>query len=126
MPPEFFDQWTKLTRSALDAVKELAELNAKLFERTSEQQFELATASLDAGVKGAQLVSEPRSYKDLLNGQTALANEYGDRVLKIVRRSNEVAGELRDEYAAWIEGKVREVARTSGPVASPSAGKKVA
>jgi phasin family protein len=126
MPSEFFDQWTKFTRSALDAVKELAELNTKLFERTSEQQFELASASLDAGVKGAQMVSEPRSYKDLLNAQTALASEYGDRVLKIVHRSNEVAAELRDEYAAWIEGKVREVARTSGPVASPTAGKKVA
>jgi hypothetical protein len=130
MPPEIFDQWTKFTRTALDAVKELAELNTKLLERTSEQQFELATASFDAGVKGAQLVSEPRSYKDFISGQTALANEYGDRVLKIVRRGNEVAAELRDEYAVWIEGKVREavspLTRTSGPTAAPAAGKKVA
>jgi hypothetical protein len=126
MPPEIIDQWTKLTRSALDAVKELADLNTKLLERTSEQQFELAHASLDAGLKGVQLVSEPRSYKDFISGQTALVTEYGDRVLKIVRRSNEVAAELRDEYAAWIEGKVREAARTSGPVASPTSGKKVA
>ncbi len=126
MPPEIIDQWTKLTRSTLDAVKELAELNTKLLERTSEQQFELASASLDAGLKGVQLVSEPRSYKDFISGQTALVTEYGDRVLKIVRRSNEVAAELREEYAAWIDGKVREAARTSGPVASPTPGKKVA
>jgi len=126
MPPEIIDQWTKFTRTALDAVKELTELNTKLLERTSEQQFELANASLDAGVKGAQLVSEPRSYKDFVSGQTALVTEYGDRVLKIVRRSNEVAAELRDEYAAWLEGKVREAARTSGPVANPTTGKKVA
>lgn len=130
MPAEIFDQWTKLTRSTLDAVKELAELNTRLFERTSEQQFELAQASLDAGVKGAQLVSEPRSYKDFVNGQTALVSEYGDRVQKIVRRGNEVAAELRDEYASWIEGKLREavspLTRASGPTASPTAGKKVA
>ncbi len=125
MPPEIFDQWTKFTRTALDAVKELADLNTKLFERTSEQQFELANASLDAGVKGVQLVTEPRSYKDFISGQTALATEYSDRVLKIVRRGNEVAAELRDEYAAWIEGKVREAARASGPTAAP-AGKKAA
>jgi phasin family protein len=126
MPPEIIDQWTKLTRSTLDAVKELAELNTKLLERTSEQQFELANASLDAGLKGVQLVSEPRSYKDFISGQTALVTEYGDRVLKSVRRSNEVAAELREEYAAWIDGKVREAARTTGPVASPTPGKKVA
>jgi hypothetical protein len=88
MPPEILDHWTKFTRTALDAVKELVELNTKLLERSSEQQFELAHASLDAGVKGAQLVSEPRSYKDYVNGQTALVTEYGDRVLKIVRRGN--------------------------------------
>jgi hypothetical protein len=126
MSPEIIDQWTKFTRTAFDAVKELTELNTKLLERTSEQQFELANASFDAGVKGVQLVSEPRSYKDFVSGQTALITEYGDRVLKIVRRGNEVAAELRDEYATWLEGKVREAARTSGPVANPTAGKKVA
>ena len=126
MPPEILDQWTKLTRTALDALKELTELNTKAFERASEQQFELAHASLEASAKTAQLVSEPRSYKDYVSGQTALASEYGDRVLKIVRRSNEIAAELRDEYAAWIDGKFREVARTSGPVVSSAAGKKVA
>jgi hypothetical protein len=126
MPPEIFDQWTRFTRTALDAVKELTELNTKLLERTSEQQFELANACLDAGVKGVQLVSEPRNYKDFVSGQTALITEYGDRVLKIVRRGNEVAAELRDEYAGWLEGKVREAARTSGPVANPTTGKKVA
>jgi hypothetical protein len=126
MPPEIFDQWTKFTRTALDAVKELTELNTKLLERTSEQQFELVNASVDAGVKGVQLVSEPRSYKDFVNGQTSLITEYGDRVLKIVRRGNEVAAELRDEYATWLEGKVREAARPSGPIVNPTTGKKVA
>jgi Phasin protein len=126
MPPELIDHWTKLTRSALDAVKELTDLNTKLLERTSEQQFEFASASLDAGAKGVQLVSEPRSYRDFISGQTAIVTEYGDRVQKIVRRGNEIAAEARDEYAAWFEGKVREAARSSGPVGSPTAGKKVA
>jgi phasin family protein len=126
MPTEFIDQWTKFTRAAFDAAKELGELNTKLVEGISQQQFELAQASVDLGVKGVQLVSEPRHYKDLIAGQTALAGEYSDRVLKIARKGNEVAAELRDEYAAWIEGKVREATAPLMKATGPVSGKKAA
>lgn len=122
MPPEFIDQWTKFTRSALETTRELAELNTKAVERIAQQQFEVAQAAVDFGAKGAQLVSEPRPYKDYVAGQTALAGEYGDRVLKIARKSQELAAELRDEYATWIEGKVREA---TAPLVK-AAGKKAA
>jgi phasin family protein len=126
MPPEFIDQWTKFTRTALDAAKELAGLNTKLVERISQQQFELAQASVELGVKGVQLVSEPRPYKDFVAGQTALAGEYSERVLKIARKGNEVAAELRDEYAAWIEGKVHEATAPLMKATGPVSGKKAA
>src|SRR6266498_1261119 len=123
MSPEIFDQWTKFTRTALDALKELGELNSRFLERASQQQLEFATASVEASVKGAQLVSESRSYKDFVTGQAAVANEYGEKVLKIVRKGNEVAAELREEYSAWIEGKVREAVIPLVKVASPAPGK---
>jgi phasin family protein len=124
--PEIIDQWTRFTRTALDAAKELGELNTRLLERISQQQIELAQASVDVGVKGVQLVSEPRPYKDLVAGQTALAGEYSERVLKIARKGNELAADLRDEYAAWIEGKVREATAPLMKPTGPVSGKKAA
>jgi phasin family protein len=96
-----------------------------LFERVSEQQLELVHASVDAGVKSARLVGETRSYQEFAAAQAALANEYGERVLQIVRKSNQVVGGLRDEYVSWMEGQVRQ---TVGPLAKPAAtpGKKAA
>jgi Phasin protein len=126
MSPEIFEQWSKLTRTGLDAIKELGELNTRLFERASQQQLELAQVSIDAGVKGIQLAGESRSYREFVGGQTALATEYGERVLKTVRKSNEAAAELRDEYSAWIEGKVRELVTPLVKATGPSASKKAA
>ena len=108
MSAEIFEQWSKAARTGLDTIKELGELNTRLFERASQQQLELTQASIDASVKGAQLASESRSYKEFVSGQAALATEYGERVLKTVRKGTEAATELRDEYSAWFEGKVRE------------------
>ena len=124
MSAEIFEQWSKATRTGLDAIKELGELNTRLFERATAQQLELTQASIDAGVKGAQLASESRNYKEFVAGQAALASEYGERVLKTVRKGNEVAAELRDEYTTWFEGKVREA--VAPIVKATAAGKKAA
>ncbi len=126
MSAEIFEQWSKFARTGLDAIKELGELNTRLFERATQQQLDLTQASIDAGVKGAQLASESRSYKEFVSGQAALATEYGERVLKTVRKGNESATELRDEYSAWIEGKVRDAVAPLVKAAGPSAGKKAA
>jgi hypothetical protein len=71
-------------------------------------------------------VSEPRPYKDFVAGQTALAGEYSERVLKIARKGSEIAAELRDEYAAWIEGKVQEATAPLMKATGPVSGKKAA
>jgi len=126
MSPEILEQWSKITRTGLDAIKELGELNTRLFERASQQQLELTQASIDASVKGAQLASESRSYKEFVSGQAALATEYGEKVLKTVRKGNEAAAELRDEYSAWFEGKVREAVAPIMKATGPTAGKKAA
>jgi hypothetical protein len=126
MSPEIFEQWSKLARTGLEAIKEVGELNARLFERAAQQQLELVQVSIDAGVKGVQLASESRSYKEYVSGQAALASEYGERVLKAVRKSNETAAELRDEYGTWIEGKVRELVTPLVKATGPTASKKAA
>lgn len=126
MSPEIFEQWSKFARTGLDTIKELGELNTRLFEQASQQQLELAQASIEASVKGVQLARESRSYKEFVSGQAALATEYGERVLKTVRKGNEAAGELRDEYSAWIEGKVREAVAPLVKATGPTAGKKAA
>ena len=126
MSTEIFEQWSKFASTGLETIKELGELNTRLFERATQQQLELAQASIDLSVKGAQLASESRNYREFVAGQAALASEYGDRVLKTVRKGNEAATELRDEYSAFVEGKVREAVAPIVKATGPTSGKKAA
>jgi Phasin protein len=110
MSTETIEQWGKFSQSALDSLKELAAINTKLMERLAEQQFELAGVALEAGLKGSNLAVAAPAYKEYVSGQSALAGEYGEKVLGIVRKTTGVMTEARDQYSAWTEGRWKEIA----------------
>jgi len=110
MSTETIEQWGKFSRAALDSLKELTAINAKLVERLSEQQLELVGLTLDASIKGANLAVGVPAYKELVSGQTALAGEYNEKVLSIVRKTGGIVAEARDQYSEWTEGRLKEIA----------------
>jgi hypothetical protein len=120
MSTETIEQLGKFSRAALDSFKELTAINAKLVERLSEQQFELVSLALEAGVRGANLAIGVPSYKDYVSGQTALAGEYNEKVLSIVRKTGGIVTEARDQYSEWTEGRWKDV---STPIARVAAKK---
>ncbi len=117
MSTETIEQWGKFSRAALDSLKELTAINAKLVERLSEQQLELVGLTLEASIKGANLAVGVPAYKELVSGQTALAGEYNEKVLSIVekvlsivRKTGGIVAEARDQYSEWTEGRLKEIA----------------
>jgi phasin family protein len=124
MSSETLEQWNKLSRAALDNLKELSSINIKLVERLAEQQFELVGASVDASLKGANLALATPGFKELAPQQAALVSEYNERVLKIARKATGIVAEVRDEYSEWVEGRLKEVATpiNRGPVSTAAPG----
>jgi hypothetical protein len=110
MSTETIEQWGKFGQTALDSLKELTAINAKVVERLSEQQFELAGLALETSLKGANLAVGAPAYKEYVSGQSALAGEYGEKVLGVVRKTTGVLTEARDQYSAWTEGRLKEIA----------------
>jgi hypothetical protein len=117
MSTETLEQWNKLSRSALDSLKELSGINIKLAERLAEQQFELVSASIDASVKGANLALTTPGYTVLAPLLAALVTEYNERVLGIARKATSIVAEVRDEYSEWVEGRLKDA---STPINRPS------
>jgi hypothetical protein len=121
MSTETIEQWGKFSRAALDSFKELTAINTKLAEKLSEQQLELVSLSLEAGLKGANLAVGTPAYKDYVAGQTALAGEYNEKVLGIVKKANGTVTEARDQYSQWVEGQWKEIATPIARVVKKSA-----
>jgi Phasin protein len=110
MSTEMIEQWGKFSQVALDSLKELTAINAKLVERLSEQQFELAGLALETSLKGSNLAVAAPAYKEYVSGQSALAGEYGEKVLGIVHKTTGVLTEARDQYSSWTEGRLKDIA----------------
>lgn len=108
-PTEAMKQWNKLSRDTLDSLKELSGINLKLVGQLAEQQFELASASIDASVQGANLAFSTPGYKEFAAQQAELVSEYNERVLGIARKSSGIVAEVRDEYSGWVEGQVKDI-----------------
>jgi hypothetical protein len=121
MSTETIEQWGKFSQVALDSLKELTSINARVAERLSEQQFELAGLALETGLKGANLAVTAPAYKEYASGQSALAGEYGEKALGIVRKTTHALTEARDQYSAWTEGRLKEIATPINRAARKSA-----
>lgn len=128
MSTETLEQYYKVTRGTLDALKELSGMNIKLVEKLTEQQFELAGASIDASVKAANLALTTPDFKELASQQSQLVSDYNERVLGIARKSSGIVAEVKDEYSGWMEGRLKETGApiTRVPTPSPAAAKRSA
>ena len=125
MQKELIEQWSRLAQTAFDSFKELSEINSRVVERLSQQNYELLNTYFLAGIKGVQLVAEPKSYQDLVAGQSALVAEYGDKLTAASRKTVDVLGESRNEYTAWVEKGV-QTAQAAAPYTRPANSKKAA
>ncbi len=121
MQQEMIDQWAALSRSALESMKELGAINAKLVEKMTAQQEAILSTCLEASAKEVNLISVSKDPKDLLAHQAALASEYGAKFVEIVRGTNDLLSECKNELSAWAE---RGMEKTVAPFADkPAKGK---
>ena len=108
MTTQLLNQWTGYTTTDLDSLKDLVDINIKLWERLFRQQLDVLNTSFEAAVRGTQAVTEAKDYKDFLARQSAVAAAYSDQVLGIARKTNAVVNEVRDELTGWAERQVDE------------------
>ncbi len=102
------DQWAELSRSALDSMKELGQINAKMLGKLSEQQQSILSTCLEASSKEMDLLSSGKDSKDLLKAQSKLAAEYNKKLVAIVRDTNKVLTDCKNELKTWIEKTTEE------------------
>ena len=121
MQDDTLAQWGKLTTSTSDALKELSEISTRLIEKLAQQQLDAVNTSLEAGVRGTQLVIQSRDPQDYLARQAALAAEYNEKFLEIARRTSKIVADTQAELTDWIQRQVKSA--TGAAAKAPSARK---
>ena len=107
MQKEIIDIIEKSNESVLEAVRKIAELNMRTFDKMFQQQAELAAFYMDASARGMEMVTKAKGYQDLMAGQTALARELGERSIAAVRTGMTDAYATTNEYGNMVQEGVK-------------------
>ena len=109
MQKELLDQWSKLSRQALESYRDLGEIQVRIFNRLFQQQLELANVTVESGLRQLHLIYEPANYRDVVEKQTELAGEINEQLATVARRTNDVLVEANNKFSAWADRGVRAV-----------------
>ncbi len=116
MHKETIERVENLNQASLQSLRRVADINARMWQRVTEQQVEALSEVLATGVKQFELLSEVESPQDVVAGQVKLAVEYNE---KAIARAGELVDSLavvRDELKECLT----ESAETAQQVLRPA------
>ncbi len=96
-------QLALMGKTALESMRDLGNINAKMVEKLSEQQLAILNTCLEASSKEIEIVTTCQTPNEILAQQSALADQYNQRMIDIVRTTNEVLEECKAELSVWAE-----------------------
>ena len=124
MSNEMIENINKMGKSSYDSMKELYEINLKVYSQLAEQQVAFANLLIDSTTTQMKMLSKAKGYKDIVSGQSQILSEMTEKAQGIARNTMDIVNESKDEVSAWVEKGVKEVSAVV-PVA-PFTAKKTA
>ncbi len=103
MSNEAFEEWMKMTKSAVEPMMRLNEITVRAMESVARQQLDVARDYLDLGTKQASLLGNAQRPEDLLSEQGQLVTEFGERLINRAQEFAKIATETQQAVSGWAE-----------------------
>ena len=100
--------FNEMSATGFERLNNLGELNLKVWEKLADRQMDAINLVVDQGVRQMQLATEVKGYNDLVKGQVDLVRETSERLVTESKTNLQLAGEVRDDYRAWVQEGVSE------------------
>ena len=123
MQNDYFKSLNDFSANAMEAAKELGELNSKLMEKTIALQMKAADLMVEGSMKQGQMVQETKEVKDYLSKQASLVEEYANMFVDLAKSNVALAQEAGEEYKAWAEKNMKSVDAAAKTVAKKAVAK---
>ncbi len=122
MQNDLIQQWTELNKAAMQAIKELGEINTNAMTRLTQRQMEMVNLYMEGGAKQLETLSQIKGMPDMVAAQSRLFAELNEKLMENARQTVEVLVEVKTELNAWVE-KGMQNAASNLPVKTPTAKK---
>ena len=113
----FYENMSKIGKSAYDSAKELYGINTNIAEQVIEQQLALFNLGVEYTTRQLGLAGQAKGYKELVSGQTDITSDVISKAQGIARNSADIITESRDEVNVWFEKGLKEAEKNIQEVA---------
>ena len=103
MNKEVFDEWLKMSKSAVEPMMRLNEITVHAMGSVARQQLDVARDYLDLGTKQASILGNIEHPEDLLSEQGQLVSEFGARLTSRAHEFAKIATETQTAISEWAE-----------------------
>jgi phasin family protein len=106
MSNEILKQWTELNQNAMEAIKELGEINTTTMTRLTQRQMEMVNLYMEGGAKQLQALNEAKGVPDTVTAQTQVITEVNEKLMENARQTMEVLADAKTQLSAWAEKSI--------------------
>ncbi len=107
MTNEYLDSFNGLGKSAIEATRELVEINGRLMGKILENQIKLANIFVESGEKQISSVSQSKDPKAFVATQTAFLEEYAETLAEAAQANAALAQQASAEMKSWFEKSIK-------------------
>ncbi len=128
MTNDITKQWNEISKTAIESMKELGNINTRVIEKLTEQQLAVLNTCMQASQKELDLAASENNIQDpqsLLAAQAELVAEYNSRLMSIVQSTGDILKDCNSEFTSWAD-KGMSVAQKSAVKTAPKTVKKAA
>jgi hypothetical protein len=103
MQNELIEQWTKLNKSAMDAIKELGEINTSAMTRLTQRQMDLVNLYMEGGAKQLEALNDAKGVQDVVGVQSQLFTELNEKLMDNAHQTVQELVNMQTELSSWAE-----------------------
>jgi hypothetical protein len=108
-PKDSLNMINDMGTKGFDRLSSLGEINLRAWEMLTARQMDVMNLMVEQGIRQMKLATESKGYNELLKGQVELAKDLSGRMMEETKANMQMAGEVRDQYRAWVEQGVSEI-----------------
>jgi phasin family protein len=116
---EMIKQWTDINQAAMEALKELGEINTKAMTRLTQRQMDMVSLYMEEGSKQIETLSQAKGAPDIVAAQSRWFTELNEKVMENARQTVEDLVDVKAEFTSWAEkGMEKAKAGFSNPASN--------
>lgn len=106
MTDDITKQWSEISKTAIESMKELGNINIRVMEQLTEQQLAVLNTCMETSQKEIELAASGENTQNpqaLVTAQAELMAEYNSKLMNIVQSTGEILKVCNSEITSWAD-----------------------